>query len=131
MAAPRSFLLRSPVLVVPVSLAAPLLALLKDGRERWRDVPIGADVTAWLADLEQLAGEPPAFAERGEPVRWITVADAVTLLGLSPRQITAMAPKLGGRKVGRRWLLDEAEVLEEAEVRLSAAVSRRPEPGAS
>jgi hypothetical protein len=131
MAAPRSFLLQSPVLVVPVSLAAPLLVLLREGRERWRGVPIGADVSVWLADLEELAGRAPLSAERGGPVRWVTVADAVTLLGLSPRQVTAMAPKLGGRKVGRRWLLDEAEVLEEAEARLSAAVSRRPEPGAS
>lgn len=82
-----------------------LLVLLKPDRWEWRGVPLNPDVVLWLADLERLAGTAPATPE--PVVRWVTVADAARLLGLSARQTTAIARSLGGRKVGRRWLLDE------------------------
>jgi len=59
-------------------------------------------------------------------VRWITVPDAAAMLGLSIRQTTALAPKLGGRKAGKRWMLPVDVVLDEVEAR-SAAYSGRTE----
>jgi hypothetical protein len=121
---PRSFLLPSPLLMTPPRLAAPLLVLLEPGRREWRGV-IHPELAQWITDLEALAGAAPAAAPVAE-VRWMTVADAGPLLGLSPRQVTALAPKLGGRKVGKRWLLEQSAVLDEAAAR-SAAVSGRTE----
>jgi hypothetical protein len=123
MTARRSFLLPAATLVTPPQLAAPLLVLLKAGRQQWRGV-IPPDVVQWLADLEELAGTPSADSVPAEGVRWMAVADAAPLLDLSVRQTTAIASKLGGRKVGRRWLLEESAVLDEMRAR-SAAVGRR------
>lgn len=119
-----SYLLPQAMILTPQVLASRLLILLKPGCREWRGA-IDADVATWLADLEHLACIAPA----GEPaveVRWISVKAAAIMLGLSERQTTAIAPKLGGRKVGKSWLLLEAEVAEEAEAR-SAAYSGRTE----
>jgi excisionase family DNA binding protein len=43
------------------------------------------------------------------------ISEAAELLGLSERHVRRMARELGGRKVGRSWLLDRAAVLEHRE----------------
>lgn len=43
---------------------------------------------------------------------WITAAEAAPLLGCSPRQARRLAPSLGGRLAGGRWLLDPHAVRE-------------------
>lgn len=46
---------------------------------------------------------------------WMTVTDAAHTLGLSERQVRRLAPRLGGRKTGRQWLLDTQAVREHQE----------------
>lgn len=43
---------------------------------------------------------------------WITATEAAPLLGCSPRQARRLAPSLGGRLAGGRWLLDPQAVRE-------------------
>lgn len=45
----------------------------------------------------------------------MTTEQAADMLGKSTRQVRRLAPQLGGRKVGRAYLLDRAAVLEFAE----------------
>lgn|GEM_PF-3924417 len=71
-------------------------------------------------------GCPRSVDVHSPVVRWITVPDAAAMLGLSIRQTTALAPKLGGRKAGKRWMLPVDVVLDEVEAR-SAAYSGRTE----
>ena len=47
----------------------------------------------------------------GEPES-MTTTEAAALLGCSTRTATRLAPKLGGRLVGGRWLLDRQAVTE-------------------
>lgn len=50
----------------------------------------------------------------GEPES-MTTTEAAALLGCSTRTATRLAPKLGGRLVGGRWLLDRQAVTEHTE----------------
>lgn len=45
----------------------------------------------------------------------MTIPVATQLLGLSERQVRRLAPRLGGRKAGRQWLLDTQAVREHRE----------------
>jgi hypothetical protein len=45
----------------------------------------------------------------------IPIRDAAALLGYSPRQTRRLAPKLGGRMIGGRWLLDQHAITEHLE----------------
>lgn len=110
------------MMLTPASLAAPLLLVLKPGRREYRG-GMPKDLEEWFRDLEQLAVTPRAPAVL-TPVTWITANEAASMLRLSIRQTTAMASKMGGRKIGGRWMLDAASVAEEAEAR-SAAVGGR------
>ena len=47
----------------------------------------------------------------------VPIAEASTRLGVSPRQARRLAPRLGGRRVGGRWLLDEQAIAEHIEGR--------------
>ncbi len=114
-----TYRLPQAMMLTPASLAEPLLTVLKPGRQKYRDA-LPAALVEWLRDLEQLADEPAAVTPSA-PVTWICANQAATLLGLSIRQTTAMASRMGGRKVGGRWMLNAAIVVEEAEAR-SAAV---------
>lgn len=42
----------------------------------------------------------------------VTVAQAASMLGISPRHARRLAPLLGGRQRGGRWLLDRQAVYE-------------------
>lgn len=47
----------------------------------------------------------------------VAIADAARRLGLSKRQTQRIAPKLGGRIIAGRWLLDEQAIREHQEGR--------------
>lgn len=111
--------LPTEMMLTPAALAAPLLAVLKPGRQKYRG-GMPRDLEEWFRDLEQLADEPPAVTPSA-PVVWITANQAATVLGLSIRQTVSLAPRMGGRKIGGRWMLNAHIVVEEREAR-SAAV---------
>lgn len=49
------------------------------------------------------------------PPEELTVEEAAGMLARSHRQVQRMAPKLGGRRIGGRWLLDRRAVEEHVE----------------
>lgn len=57
---------------------------------------------------------PPAPVRHPEPVQHpsVPIDQAAARLGLSRRQARRLAPRLGGRLVGGRWLLDDAALQE-------------------
>ncbi|MFX1757245.1 helix-turn-helix domain-containing protein [Rhodococcus sp. As11] len=70
-----------------------------------------------LAALASAAGQQdtePASALETEP-EWITTEEAARMLGISDRQARRLAPRLGGRLTGGRWLLDRRAVTEHQE----------------
>ena len=58
---------------------------------------------------------PESVAETEEVEEWITTDTAAHLLGCSSRQARRLAPALGGRLAGGRWLLDPHIVREHIE----------------
>jgi hypothetical protein len=42
----------------------------------------------------------------------LSTEEAATMLNCTPRQARRLAPKLGGRKIGGRWLLDRHAIAE-------------------
>lgn len=74
-----------------------------------------------LAAVVSPNGQCDVAAERiTEHVRMqptVTVEEAARRIGLSKRQTQRIAPKLGGRIVAGRWLLDEQAVREHEESR--------------
>ena len=118
----RRYRLPQAMMLTPAALAAPLLTVLGPGRRQYRD-GLPAALVEWFRELEQLADEQPT-GRPSAPVEWITADRAAMLLGLSIRQTTSMASRMGGRKVGGRWMLNAHVVVEEAEAR-SAAVGGR------
>lgn len=123
-----AYTLQADTVFIPTAaLAAALLTVAKPGRQQWRGAMPQALEELFQA-LEQLADKPPA-PKVATAVTWITVREAADLLGLSVRQTTALARRLGGRKPGKAWLLDASAVLEEAEARHAAADSGRKMTG--
>lgn len=47
----------------------------------------------------------------------VSIAEAATRLGISPRQARRRAKQLGGRKIAGRWLVAESAVAEDTEGR--------------
>lgn len=45
---------------------------------------------------------------------WIDANEASALIGCTPRRVRQIAPQLGGRRVGRRWLFQRECVEEHA-----------------
>lgn len=74
-----------------------------------------------LAALDQLAtalaapGQPDTPAEPVGDPETVTTDQAAELLNCSTRQARRLAPALGGRLVGGRWLLDRQAVTEHLE----------------
>lgn len=60
----------------------------------------------------QLAVPKPVEAETPKMRPTVPIEEAAPLLGLSRRQTRRLAPKLGGRLIAGRWLLDEQAVQE-------------------
>lgn len=90
-----------------------------------------ADVAATVAAIHRVAKElnpPPTALERDTatlvgavtPESPWTVRRAVDHLQLSVRRVQELALDLGGRRVGRHWLLDEVAVREFARQREGA-----------
>lgn len=55
---------------------------------------------------EQVAGQHFSL----EPT--VPIVEAATRLGLTDRQVRRLAPRLGGKKIAGRWLLDEEALVE-------------------
>lgn len=47
----------------------------------------------------------------------VPIAEAVARLGICDRQVRRLAPRLGGRKIGGRWFVDEQALAEHLEMR--------------
>jgi hypothetical protein len=88
-------------------LAATIAAIHKAAR--------GFD-TASAAPERDTATALGAVMPESDLLGW-TVRRAADFLGLSDRRVQEMAPELGGRRVGRQWLLDEVAVHHEGERR--------------
>lgn len=75
-----------------------------------------------LAALLAATGQPdtrPAPTLETEP-EWITTEEAARMLNISNRQARRLAPALGGRLTGGRWLLDRRAVTEHQEGQTAA-----------
>lgn len=60
---------------------------------------------------------PPAVHPELVSTPALPIPDAAALLGLSARQTRRLAPQLGGKLIGGRWLVDEVAVREHQEAR--------------
>lgn len=70
---------------------------------------------AGLADVLSPAGQADTPDEAPGEADDMTTAEAAELLGVSRRTARRLAPALGGRLVGGRWLLDRQAVTEHLE----------------
>jgi hypothetical protein len=70
---------------------------------------------AQLGEALAAAGQTDSPAEpAGQPDN-VTTSEAAALLGCSERKARRLAPQLGGRLTGGRWLLDRVAVTEHLE----------------
>lgn len=82
----------------------------------------GLPASRALAALLTAAGQqdtPETPALETEP-EWITTEEAARMLGVSNRQARRLAPALGGRLTGGRWLLDRRAVEEHTQGKAAA-----------
>lgn len=56
--------------------------------------------------------EPSLDADDDGVTEWATTEEAATLLGCSARHARRLAPRLGGRRAGRGWLIDRQALTE-------------------
>ncbi len=89
---------------------------------RRNGLPQSRDYSALLDSLTTAMSRSGHNAIDPEPVAAplvhpdeLTVLEAATMLNKSKRQTQRMAPQLGGRLVGGRWLLDRRAILEHLE----------------
>ena len=71
--------------------------------------------TAMAANGHSDVGEPAELHHYPQAVPTVTVAEAAKQLGLCERQVCRLASKLGGRKIGGRWLLEQEAIDEHKE----------------
>lgn len=103
---PGALLLDGPALaVVAYSVAVAQQARRRNGR------PPLAALDA-LASTLAAAGQADEDQDHHGDAEYMTTDDAARLLGISPRTARRLAPGLGGRKVGGRWLVDALAVRE-------------------
>ncbi|REE74380.1 hypothetical protein C8E05_3815 [Rhodococcus wratislaviensis] len=111
--APDVVLLTGPAVgAVRFALAIALAARRRNG------LPVPVPLAELAAELS-VGGHTDAKAKGGsntEP-RHITTEEAAQMLGCSNRQARRLAPQLGGKLAGGRWLLDRAAVTEHLEGR--------------
>jgi hypothetical protein len=89
-----------------------------------------AELLQVISALEQAAAawrasasgnpEPPAAEVVPASLR-VGTGEAAELLGICERQARSLAPGLGGRRIGGRWVLDRDAVLAERQRRIEAA----------
>ena len=68
-----------------------------------------------LSAAGQSDNSDTAVRDTEDVTEWITTDTAAPLLGCSSRQARRLAPSLGGRLIGGRWLLDPHAVREHIE----------------
>lgn len=118
------YLLQRNTLLVPPDLAPIVAAWLERSRRdpSMRLVgPMADHMREWLEDLDELAGTRRFVPS--DPGRWITTSEAAQLLGVTDRYVRTLADarKLRSVRDDRgRWLLAEADVLEERDARDAA-----------
>lgn len=93
------------------------LRIAQDHRRR-NGLPPSVDLAA-LAAAVSPAVSPAGHADMpsdlvGQPDA-MTTGEAADALGYSPRQVRRLAPALGGRLIGGRWLVDRQAVAEHVE----------------
>jgi hypothetical protein len=117
--------MRGPLSTGPaVVLTGPWLAVARQAvhnaiiARRRNGLPVSGDYAA-LADALAAAMSRPRQCDTdtqapqavSEPDE-MTVEEAMTVLGKSRRSVQRMAPRLGGRMIGGRWILDRRAVEE-------------------
>lgn len=109
------------ILTGPAARAAAQALLIAVRSRRVNGLPPSAHYDAITAALVSASGHgdghPGAEADPVgmEQIPTMPVEDAARALGLSKRQTRRLAPTLGGRLIGGRWLLDAQAVAEYAE----------------
>jgi len=78
---------------------------------------IAQELAAVVSPKRQCDVAPEPITQHGVMQPTVTVEDAARRLGLSRRQTQRLAPKLGGRIIAGRWLLDEHAIEEHQEGR--------------
>ena len=61
------------------------------------------------------AGQPASIEAPPEQTEHVTTTQAAKTLGCSERTVQRLAARLGGRKIGGRWLLDPVALAEHLE----------------
>lgn len=69
-------------------------------------------ITAAMSRSRRYDVAPEAILDAGHMQPTVPIPEAARRLGLSKRQTQRLAPKLGGRIIGGRWLLDAEAVAE-------------------
>lgn len=83
-------------------------------------LPLSAHHHALLDAVATATGQPDTTSGHDRDP-WVheaptvTVAEAASRLGVSERTARRMAPRLGGRRIGGRWLLDTQAITEHLE----------------
>ncbi|MPM56430.1 hypothetical protein SDC9_103233 [bioreactor metagenome] len=76
-------------------------------------LPVSRDLAALAAALAA-TGQSDSPGQPEDDTDFIAVSAAADLLGASERTARRLAPRLGGRKIGGRWLVDRQAVAEHA-----------------
>jgi hypothetical protein len=126
-------------LELPANLAPIIKVLIEPGRRRARtDGMLAGNVPVvdWLDQLDRLAAVSTPNVRAGEaqvlpaatPVaaRWLTTAEAATVLGVSERRVRQIGDRLVGRTINGRRMWLETDVLEEAAARAECCVDASP-----
>ncbi|OZC52035.1 hypothetical protein CH286_04075 [Rhodococcus sp. WWJCD1] len=86
---------------------------------RTNGLPVSGDLNALVQACMSVRGHAdvrdnadPATSLEERPT--IPIEEAATMLGLSNRQTRRLAPKLGGKLIAGRWLLDMQAIIEHA-----------------
>ncbi len=110
------------VLTGPAARAAAEALLIALRSRRVNGLPRSSHYEQIAAALVAAAGQSDAIkSSAAQADRMMTnpptlpLGEAANYLGLSTRQTRRLAPKLGGRIIGGRWLLDPQAVTEHAE----------------
>lgn len=97
--------------------------LIAERARRANGYPISADYATLAAELHAAASAAGRPDVHTEPIRepvvvpTVPIEQAATELGLSKRQTRRLAPALGGKLIGGRWLLDAQAIREHTEGR--------------
>ena len=101
-------------------------ALLVSARARERNgLPVGAHHVALIAAVTEAMSatgqtdgrEMAALQSESHELPTVPLAEAARRLGRSQRQTRRLAPRLGGRRIAGRWLLDDQAIAEHVEGR--------------